>query len=233
MGETCGTEDGWKKYVEYRDAWNMTIKAAIGLLLGASVVAFAAPAGADMVLGYQELGPSGPATGTGTVNAFTGTESAFYGDTFSAPTTAITASPGAAWGFYDDFIFSVTGPASVDSVTSTINLGSLSVSNLEVRLYSEAGNSPPVLGTPNGTVWSSWSTPISGGLTGSYSVLNTDLAAGNYVLEVRGNVTGSSGGSYSGTLNVAPVPLPAALPLMLSGLGMVGAMARRRSIRGR
>ncbi len=209
----------------------MTLKTAIGLVLGASLVAYAVPAGASMVLGYQELGPSGPATGSGTVNVFTGTESAFYGDTFSAPTTPITASPGSAWGFYDDFIFSVSGPASADSVTSTISLGNLSINNLEVRLYSESGNSPPVLGTPNGVLWSSWSTPLSGGLTGSVNVLDANLATGNYVLEVRGNVTGSSGGSYSGTLNVSPVPLPAALPLMLSGLGAMGAMARRRKVR--
>jgi hypothetical protein len=189
--------------------------------------AFAAPAGANMVLGYQELGPSGPVSGSGTVNAFTGTESAFYGDTFSSATTPITGSPSPGWGFYDDFIFSVPSSAAADSITSTINLGTLSISNLEVRLYSEAGNSPPVLGTPNGTVWSSWSTPISGG-TGSYSVLNADLGAGTYVLEIRGDATGSSGGSYSGTLNVAPVPLPAALPLLVSGLGFLGSMSRRR-----
>jgi hypothetical protein len=205
-------------------------KSAVATLAGIAAATLAAPAGADMVLGYQELGPSGPATGSGTVNSFSGTQSAFYGDTFTAPTTPITASPGSAWGFYDDFLFSVPTGVSTDSVTSTINLGNLSISNLEVRLYSESGNSPPVLGTPNGTVWSSWSSPISGpGFTGSYSVLDTDLSAGTYVLEVRGNVTGSSGGSYSGTLNVAPVPLPAALPLLLSGLGMLGGLARRRT----
>jgi hypothetical protein len=60
--------------------------------------------------------------------------------------------------------------------------------------------------------------------------LSTTLAAWTYVLEVRGNVTGTSGGSYSGTLNVAPVPLPAALPLLFSGLGLLGGgLARRRA----
>lgn len=205
-------------------------KVAVAMMAGVTMAALAAPAGANMVLGYQELGPSGPATGTGAVNAFTVPGSGFYGDTFNTPTTAITASPGSAWGFYDDFIFSISQSASADSVTSTINLGSLSLSNLQVRLYNESGNSPPVLGTPNGGAISAWSNAINGGsgISGTYSVLNTNLAAGNYVLEVRGNATGSSGGSYSGTLNVQPVPLPAALPLLLSGLGFLGVGARRR-----
>jgi hypothetical protein len=56
----------------------------------------------------------------------------------------------------------------------------------------------------------------------------TTLAAGTYVLEIRGNVTGTSGGGYGGVLNLTPVPLPAALPLLLSGLGLIGAAARRR-----
>ena len=57
--------------------------------------------------------------------------------------------------------------------------------------------------------------------------LSATLAAGTYVLEVRGMATGTSGGSYSGTLNVAPVPLPATLPLLLSGLGLLGGLLRR------
>jgi len=42
-------------------------------------------------------------------------------------------------------------------------------------------------------------------------------------------VNGTSGGSYSGTLNVNPVPLPAGLPLLLSGMGLLGGWLRRRS----
>ena len=57
----------------------------------------------------------------------------------------------------------------------------------------------------------------------------TMLNAGSYVLEVRGNVTGSAGGSYSGSLNLVPTPVPAALPLLLSGLGIFGGAVRSRS----
>jgi hypothetical protein len=63
----------------------------------------------------------------------------------------------------------------------------------------------------------------------------TLLAPGSYVLEIRGNVTGSAGGSYSGVLNLAPapVPLPAALPLLLSGIGLFGVIRQQhRHTRG-
>ena len=49
------------------------------------------------------------------------------------------------------------------------------------------------------------------------------LASGTYVLEVRGDVTGTGGGSYAGLIDLQPVPLPAALPLILSGLGLSAA----------
>lgn len=201
-------------------------KAASAILAGIGVAALAGPASAAMMLGYQQTASG--TTGSGAVNAFSLPGSNFYGDTFSAPTTTIPGSPSPGWGFYDDFLFSISGPAATDLITSTINLGTLSISNLEVRLYNTTNNPHlPVLGSPAGGAISGWSNPISGG-TGSYTVLNTDLGPGTYVLEVRGDATGVNGGSYSGTLNATAVPLPAALPLVLSGIGLLGAMARRR-----
>jgi len=55
-----------------------------------------------------------------------------------------------------------------------------------------------------------------------------ELNSGTYVLQVRGNVLGSMGGGYSGSINLAPVALPAALPLLLSGLLGAGLWSRRR-----
>jgi hypothetical protein len=49
------------------------------------------------------------------------------------------------------------------------------------------------------------------------------------VLEVRGDVTGTSGGSYAGTLNLQPVPLPAAAWLLISGFAGLVPLVRRRA----
>jgi hypothetical protein len=185
-------------------------------------------------------GASPGLTSTQTVNIPAVPGSYFYGNGFGGPTTPLPGSqpppsappgwPASGFGFYDDWVFTISG-ASANSITSTIDLGSLQVSDLQVRLYALGGNELPTLGAPSGGVIDSWSAPISGpGLSGSYSVISpTTLSAGTYVLEVRGNVTGTSGGSYSGTLNLAPVPLPAAIWLLLSGLGGLGTIARRRA----
>lgn len=55
------------------------------------------------------------------------------------------------------------------------------------------------------------------------------LAAGNYFVEVNGYVASVAGGSYSGNLAVAAaVPEPETYAMLLTGLGMLGFMARRR-----
>lgn len=54
------------------------------------------------------------------------------------------------------------------------------------------------------------------------------LTAGLYSLKVEGIFSGTSGGSYSGNLNVSPVPEPASWGMMAIGLAGVGFMAARR-----
>ncbi len=154
-----------------------------------------------------------------------------YTRSFNAPTTGQVGTTG--FGFYDDFVFSVA-TSSIDAITSTIDFSTvLGISNLQVRLYNFALNpNPPVIsGPPSGGVVDGWSNTLNlaPGTTQIVNVIpQTGLSAGTYVLEVRGNVTGQFGGSYTGTLNLVPTPIPAALPLMLSGLGLFG-FARRKS----
>jgi len=212
---------------------NYNVKAAAAAILSAAFCLLqASPAAASMVLGYEETGPS-TLTGSGSVNSLAVPGAYDYANSFNAPTTTITGSPSPpGYGFYDDFLFSISG-ATADSITATLDLGKLlAINNLQVRLYNTAGNpSLPVLGTPAGGAIDAWSQPVnySAGASGTVAVLApTTLAAGTYVLEIRGNVTGTSGGAYAGVLNLAPVPLPATLPLLLSALGLVGAAAQRR-----
>ena len=86
--------------------------------------------------------------------------------------------------------------------------------------------------SPSGVV-DGWSTPIiAGGNNGIVSVLPlTMLSAGDYVLEIRGLADGSAGGSYSGALNVAAVPLPPSILLLAPALGGFG-LIRQRKARG-
>jgi hypothetical protein len=57
----------------------------------------------------------------------------------------------------------------------------------------------------------------------------TPLAAGqNYILQVRGEA--ASAASYNGNIVFTPVPLPAGLLLLASGLTSLGAVVRRRRL---
>lgn len=160
-----------------------------------------------------------------------------YADSFSGSVGG-TPVTGTTNGFFDDYVFTVSG-TTADSVTSTINLGNfLTISGLQVSLFSlvPGQNTIPLFGStlpPGSTRLDAWSTPITaGGSTlGSISVLPpTLLAAGTYALEIRGTASGTVGGSYTGQLDLAPtpVPLPAALPLLLAGLGGLGGLFRKR-----
>lgn len=166
-------------------------------------------------------------TGPGGTNTPIIPSSLSYGNSFTAPTISIPGSPAPGYGFYDDYLFTISG-ATANSVSTTIDLGSvLQISNLQERLYNASGNSVPTLGTPVGGAIDAWTSPI--GMIGTVAVLPTTvLNPGTYVLEIRGNVTGSSGGSYAGTLNVTAVPLPAAAWLLGSGLVGLAGVARKR-----
>lgn len=215
--------------MKIREMTATLLTVAAGLALAQSGTASAAIV--NMNLSWQDTALTGR-TGTGAGTSFTSLPvTGLYGDTYNAPQTDLAQTPG--FSFYDDFVFTVS-TATADSVTSEINLNKLSLTNLQERVYSITGNSPlPVLGTPQGfaTPWTT-SVPFTAGPeTGMFTVMDpTTLTAGTYVLEIRGEVTGANGGSYTGQLNLSPVPLPPALPLVLSGLGLLGGLMRERSV---
>jgi hypothetical protein len=178
-------------------------------------------------LSYEET--AGAVTGTGAVTNYSHLPvSDFFGNTLgpSSGTLGAPADPG--FTFYDDFVFTVAS-STLDAATFLLNEGStLAIDNLQMRLYSATGNAPPVLGNAPAGLQAGWSNPIS--TSGASSNLATTmLSSGTYVLEVRGDVVGTAGGSYAGIIDLQPVPLPAALPLMLSGLGLLGGLFRKRA----
>lgn len=143
-----------------------------------------------------------------------------YGTTFTAP-----QAPGDV--FYEDYAFTIPA-GSFNSVTVDFDLGNfLSISNVQAGLF--AGAPGVVGGAPaGGANVVAWTTPVSSGF-GTVNMINqTSLAAGSYVLEIRGTVTGSAGGSYSGLLNVSPVPEADGIALALAGFGALAFVRARR-----
>lgn len=146
-----------------------------------------------------------------------------YGNSFSAAASGST--------FYDDYIFTIPN-GSANSVTSSINLGSLlGIDSLQARLYS--GNAHYTGPAAPGTLLEAWGTVVNygGGVSASTVVLNPLLlAAGTYTLQIRGTVSGLAGGSYAGVLNVTPpIPEPETYGMLLAGLGMLAAVTRKKA----
>lgn len=206
--------------------------AVISLAVTAGLCLAHGQSAAAATLSWEETATGITGTGVGTSYSHLPVTDT-YGHVLGPSAGLIAGAPAPGFSFYDDFVFTVAS-STVDSVTSTIDLGTLlSINDLQVRLYNASGNPTlPVLGDSPAGLQDGWSTGVNfnaGGQSGTFAVLpETMLQAGTYVLEVRGDVVGTAGGSYSGTLNLAPVPLPAALLLMLSGLGLLGGMVRKR-----
>jgi len=147
------------------------------------------------------------------------------------PNSLLGTSGTGSYSFQDTYVFTVPAVTSGDVLAATLDLANIfNISNLQVRMYGFAQGTPlpgPSVGAfPPGAINA---IPWAGIAPGQSSVtMNfSAIPAGTYYLDIRGSVTGTAGGSYLAALNVQPVPLPAALPLLLSGLGLVGLRRRR------
>jgi hypothetical protein len=191
--------------------------------LGASIFVGYTGAALSAPLNLSHSTTSSGTTGPGTINIPANPSSSNYGNSFSGPTTPFSG----VYGFFDDYIFTISG-ATANSLSTTIDLGSLlQITNFQERLYNYSTNPGITTGPAVGGSIDAWTSPI--GTFGTVAVLPTTiLAPGTYVLQMRGTVTGTFGGSYAGTLNLAPVPLPAAVWLFGSGLLGLGSLVRRR-----
>jgi hypothetical protein len=145
-----------------------------------------------------------------------------YGNTFAVASSGST--------FYDDYYFTIPD-GSFNSIVSSINLGSIfGLSNLQARLYAGTDHITSPAGTALVQGWGSV-VNFAPDLTATTVVLNPTslLAAGAYTLQIRGTVSGLAGGSYSGVLNVAPVPEPDTFAMLICGLGFIGFSLRRKN----
>ncbi|MBC7787959.1 MAG: PEP-CTERM sorting domain-containing protein [Methylophilaceae bacterium] len=146
-----------------------------------------------------------------------------YGQSFSAASSGTT--------FFDDYIFTIDA-GSTNSVTSSIDLGNfLGISNMRARLYTGSNHYTSAVPLTEASLLENWGTTanLGSGVSLTTVVLNPiALTAGTYTLQIKGTVTGTSGGSYAGLLNVAPVPEPESYAMLLSGLALFGFATRKR-----
>jgi hypothetical protein len=131
--------------------------------------------------------------------------------------------------FVEDYLFQIAGAASSFSVAITnvfFNNLAAKITGLNLQVFSC-------------TVCAVGPTNSSGALVGGLTFTLTDgnpvfyvatlagsLAGGNYFLRVTG--TGGTAAAYGGPMSNTVVPVPGALPLMATGLGLLGFAAHRR-----
>lgn len=194
----------------------------LGAMIGAMMLALAAPAGATTVTGTSTVNALGSFTGDATLN-------------FGAGATGTNvASFGGGKTFYDYiFSFTLNGPSDVTiSAIATPN-GNYNFDDHYAAVYntSPAGSSlddatPPISPTsPTGLL------TLDGG--NGASPITLALGAGTYYLRLFGLLPGNIASghaltSVAGTLTVAATPIPAALPLFGTALALFGFLGWRR-----
>jgi hypothetical protein len=187
-----------------------------------------------LTLSYSTIwdGSSNLTIGLGTINTEFDPVHDGFSHTFADPTLCcvMNGSSATGYGFVDDYIVDV--PAG--TLTSTIwtrGSNTSEISDFAGSLFSVdaagATNPVPTLGNPSGAYLEA---TMRGSGNGSVMMLfDAVLQPGVYALQITGDVTGYSGGAYSGSIQFAPAaaPIPSALPLLLSGLGMLVILRRR------
>lgn len=129
-----------------------------------------------------------------------------------------------AGSFMDDYTFNVTGMlnewATISAVTGATANGATRTANYaigDVTFYKINGDNSHTLLTSTST-----------NIPNTLYFPAASLAAGQYGFTILGNTVGGTGGAYSGTLNLAPVPEPAGYAMLGVGLGLLGFATRRQ-----
>ena len=149
--------------------------------------------------------------------------SGFFGDALGMNNNGAT--------FSDRFTFSVSGTGGnqnfdgiVSSISRTASTG-LDITGLS--LFRATGTGGGTGGGTGDTLLSS-GTSLRSGAIDVWTVTGNSLAAGDYYVQVRGNMVSNTSAAFGGAVMLAPVPEPETYGMMLGGLGILGLLARRR-----
>jgi hypothetical protein len=141
---------------------------------------------------------------------------------------------GGPWNFYDDYVFTI-GPSgsSIQSALIAFSTTWFGISNLQGRIIGANGtfDAASNLGAPasGNTVIDGWTNTIVVSGVNTVTLNKTAFGPGTYDLQIRGEVMGTPpSGGYGGGITFTAVPVPAAFPLLLSGLGLLGGLRLRR-----
>lgn len=137
--------------------------------------------------------------------------------------------------FFDQITFTLAGTSNVTFTTVEIPnvitppVGSpivvWSIPRVSSGLFHDIGGTVltpvphyvPLAGAQVGTTMGTWGTQTF-----------ASLAPGKYVFDTWGLANGTYGGTYLASIAVAAVPEPESYAMLLAGLGLLGAVARRR-----
>jgi len=201
-----------------------------GALIGALMLAVAAPAGAATVTGTSIVNPGGSVSAGDPALNFSATDL----------TNGVEGINGASFDNgkrYYDYIFSFTLNSAADvSLTSSATAGT-NVLDGHAALFSSSPAGTDLLLASLVDLTDTTGLLTAGNSAGNPNLNSLDainLAAGTYYLRLFGVIAGNSNinshlTALAGTFTaVAATPIPAALPLFASALGLFGFMGWRR-----
>ena len=140
----------------------------------------------------------------------------------------VNSSPYLTWNFQDNYDFTTpsSGPQVQGAVLSfavpNIPGGGIGLQNIEARIISfdpAKQGAGQLVSTDPLTIVDGWQSAVTNGSVNLYTAtLNSKTLAANteYVLQIRGEALNA--GSYTGSVTLTPVPLPASAVLLLCGL---------------
>ena len=203
----------------------------VGAWIGVVMLVLAAPAGAATVAGTGIVNATGSLAAGDPALSFSATDLSNGGEGINGASFK----PGKR---YYDYLFSFTLSGAADIIVGATATAGTNVLESHVALFSGSPASTPlkVGGSPDPlTGLTNLDNLLTSTSSTGNSVLNTltagNLGAGTYYLRLFGVIAGNSDiNSHLTALtgSVTATPIPAALPLFISGLGLVGFVGWRR-----